>query len=47
MTALGWRIITHRRTPSFFSSTIFFITSIVASGEPASTNVVMPFDSAS
>jgi hypothetical protein len=45
--ALSCRTITHRRTPIVPSSIIAFMRSIVASGEPASSNVVIPFDSTS
>ena len=41
------RTITQSRTPILPSSTIFFIRSMVANDDPASWNVVMPFDSAS
>jgi hypothetical protein len=45
--ALSWRTITQRRTPIFPASTIAFMRSIVASVEPASSNVVMPLASTS
>ena len=44
MTPFGCRTITHKRIPMLPSSTIFFIMSMVASGDPASSKVVIPFD---
>ena len=43
-TALASRTMTHRRIFSRPSSARFLIRSIMSSGEPASSNVVIPFD---